>query len=518
MRGKTKAISIFIIGTLLFATTIILLNGSYIWASLNLQVELSGSKKFPVNSRVLFINDINGDGNQEIAILNNRRIIEIYTISSLDQPILTYNLSRYVTMLFDIKAKVIKIQDQNILTVVGAIPINESHETLKILCFSTQSSDYLLWYFEKDIPYPASYIFADINNDTTDDLIVSTPFSVFTVDLKTKQLLWERNIEFDYIFSTILVGDVNGDKETEIVRCSEDIIYVFFGANGTILAKLRFGTLDEKYDYFSATIYDINNDGAEDVICAREGIGVYAISFSKNNTDTPWKWLWYSSLSFAPEKVSVYKYYVDTYVYVKGSGEISVFNALTGELMWRKKILIPFETVDDINNDNLLELVGGYNGTFYFMRLFDGKILYNFTVDLNDFLNLTSQDESGTDDFHNLRETIHTYVAWTKPIVIDLNNDLKKEIIVGANMFSNDKQGTFLLVLGSNGALILKKIITTNPVKLMDVYYYFNTLNEKSWVIVSLELSDALLNEYSDLRIYILISKRSPLSQFFLAL
>ena len=78
----------------------------------------------------------------------------------------------------------------------------------------------------------------------------------------------------------------------------------------------------------------------------------------------------------------------------------------------------------------MLELVSGYNNTFYFIRLLDGTFLRNFTVDPNYFLNLTSQNKRDLGEIHDMKETIHTYTTWTKPIVIDLNNDSKKEIIV----------------------------------------------------------------------------------------
>ncbi|MEQ9714060.1 MAG: VCBS repeat-containing protein [Candidatus Asgardarchaeum sp.] len=479
---------------------LVFLNETYTWAPLHLQVELLESKQVPIHSQILFINDVNGDGIQEVAVLNNKKIIEVYTISSLDSPILSYNISKYITKAHNLNAKIIDVQGTSMLVVVGASFVNETHEALQILCYSIQSSDSLLWHFEKAFQYSVSYTFADINNDSVEDVIAATPFSVFVIDLKARQLLWERNIDYDDISNIVLVGDVNGDKRIEVVRCSENLIYVLSSDNGKILSKLKFGTLDEKYDYFSATIYDINNDGAEDVIYAREGKGIYAISFSKNNIrGMSWGFLWSLSLSVAPMKVSVYRD-TETYVYVRSCGKISVINAQSGELIWSKEIPLYYETVDDIDSDDLLELVSGYNNTFYFIRLLDGTILHNFTVDLNCFLNLTSQNKEDLGEIHDMRETIHTYTTWTKPIVIDLNNDSKKEIIVGANMFAKNKQGLFLLIIGSNGELILKKMITEKPMQMR--IYYCSTSSGNMKIIIFLEPLDTLLNKYSELRIY----------------
>lgn len=422
------------------------------------ELNLIGSTELPWFSYLIFLGDINGDKKSEIVfyvdiIENENKEILIFDASAINRgPVAQINLSKYVDDVF----MPFRFDDVNSDGILDIIIVGRvSDKLIRILCLAGDTYT-TLWSTELNVTnvlwFSSGSI--DVNGDGIIDIIICNNGDVFAVNGLNGSLLWkgEEHIVLDRF--RILTGDVNGDGRLEIILISLNHIYALASSNGTIYWHYfycRGPTVD--VDSMRVTLHDINGDGCDEIIYAKKEYGVYCISAEDGRP----KYLWLRTTPhYDPRKLKVVFERGKYLVIVFDHRGINAFAAENGEIVWSRDISIYFGAIEDINDDGSMEILGGENTTFYYLSAANGLTLHTYSPNTEYLLSKVPESENQYIETHGLK--IHTkskskefYVLWYYPMVYDLDNSGKKEVIVGVHIHKYGRAGNFILILSSRG-------------------------------------------------------------------
>lgn len=321
----------------------------------------------------------------------------------------------------------------------------------------------------------------DFNDDKQIDVVTGASSTVFAVDGRTGQTIWNNTDPVGPIFS-LSVGDLDGDGNMDVVAGGWDQnITALQGNTGKLLWKFG-GEMNETtpQNWIRTTdIADFNGDGIDDVIAGSDDWHIYCINGSTGNL------LWrrpdneiVMNIPYALATGDIDNDSIMDIVIGDGSN-VYGYRGLDGALLWNNNIpSAPVRSliVANINNDHLPEIVvASADGKIYVLEGYTGKEVWRFTaggviesIALGDFkgdgvqndilvgsYNNTVYAINGSDGTELWRNVTNGWIRVVK--TSDINNDGFSDAIIGAG----DK--TIYLIDGKTSE-ILTTISTINSI------------------------------------------------------
>ncbi|MEQ9714153.1 MAG: PQQ-binding-like beta-propeller repeat protein [Candidatus Asgardarchaeum sp.] len=405
------------------------------------------SINLPYKSLLNFIGDINADGYNEIIISTDNDILILNATNGRvikELNILKYNnKSSMWSIIAIIDVNIDKKADMIILSRYMIEYEEKSYIIYKIFCISSDNGD-LLWISEYNVTdnlYLPKYNIINVNDDEVPDLIFYVSGFLYVIDCKNGSLIWKRQIENENYL--ILTGDTNGDGNLEVILMSAHSVYCFSIKSGKLYWNIKLSSIDDTYVYVRASIYDVDSDGNEEIIYATSDGHVGCIDTENNNPNHIWKNIITNGL-YRLKIINVKDGMIGLLVFTNKG--MYFLDSSNGSLLWTCSFHIVFDETDDINNDGIVEILGGDNTTFYYISAIDGNVIYTYNPNVESLLSKVYNS-----DISSLKVTIHTSIIWLLPKVYDINNDNNKEIIVVAKVTKYNKNGNFVIILNNRG-------------------------------------------------------------------
>ena len=213
-------------------------------------------------------------------------------------------------------------------------------------------------------------------------------YTLYCIDLQNGSLIWMRHFQYPktgvaYIVSKDLIEnglkrDFNNDNVEDLIVADSENIYIVSGWDGSIIKNITFSNIAD------AIIDDFDNNGHIEIVVESETGQLIAFSLPDSSK------LWSTTLS--------------------KTGRLDVVSENTKKT---KNILIT-------SSEN-----------YVLIKPTTGILIFNNSL-LNEFPKLKENNIKVEEDLKckNTNEEYFTY-SWTKPLSEDLNNDSRKEIIIG---------------------------------------------------------------------------------------
>jgi len=347
--------------------------------------------------------------------------------------------------------------------------------------------------------YSSAFI-GDIDNDGKKEIILYYNDEIFALNGEDGSLLWSFQTSSNEAFN-LVITDVNTDGEHEVITTGTGgFVYCLKGKDGSLLWSYTTPGI-EGWVNSSPTVDDIDNDGKAEVIFGTKDNKIYALNAEDGSVswiydyDIPeyrWDFTFYSSFSIkdvnGDEKPEV----------IANTGICYILNGEDGSLLWSYSggCLWTKPPIVDLDNDGEFELIG-----FIFMRdkkeihALNGKdgsdkwvfyIKNEETTPCPPVVGDIDEDEELEILFLAYDEKLYAIdgrdgsLLWiyeinnpeyeevcglfSFPIVGDLNNDGKNEVIFGADKL--------YILSGKNGSLIWSyttHAYGTNPYAIIDL-------------------------------------------------
>jgi len=295
--------------------------------------------------------------------------------------------------------------------------------------------------FSKDGFDVNSPIVYDIDNDGDKEIIIGTVGYQDTTDTIAGRLLIFNNdgstytadpegvvAEFInggywyYTYTTVGIGDVNGDGHSNIVSAATDGRIYVWQPDSIIGTKILLLDTYETNGAIITTplIADIDNNGRDDIIIGSDDMKLYALTFEGDSLitipDFPvllGHWLWSTPL------------FINDYLYVLTNDGLFYKISNKGEVIWKRleeslSFTASSPVAGDMDRDGTYEIIVS-TGT--------GKII--------------SVDEDG---FIEWQKTIKDTTFFSTPAISDLDGDGFLDVILaaGTRIYGFDKNGALL--------------------------------------------------------------------------
>ncbi len=275
---------------------------------------------------------------------------------------------------------------------------------------------------------------------------------------------------FEQIRPSPVIADINNDESAEII-CMENITetkVVALNNNGTAIWKAPLGAYKISA---SPAIADVNDDGYKDVIVSidQENGFIYAISGFNGNVLWsvnlyPGTLIYRRDISMSPvvgdinldgKNEIVCNIYLDKVTYPEDYWSLTTAISNNGQVLWKVQRqysrISASPTLVDINYDNYLEVVDVDRKSNIFVCSHEGQIIsgnniifsrlqfhstpiIGATADKELKIIVAAPDRRAYNVTSDLSEKYSLYTSGiikSAPLVMDLNNDKKAEIIVG---------------------------------------------------------------------------------------
>jgi outer membrane protein assembly factor BamB len=294
------------------------------------------------------------------------------------------------------------------------------------------------WVFSSgEIGFPFLSI-EDIDNDGKSEVVgVTTCNKIFALNGENGSVLWKQKVgecrccvpfsELTDEYSPAFIGDINNDGKKEIILHYNGEIFALNGEDGSLLWSFQTSSKEA----FDLVITDVNEDGNPEVITTDTGGFVYCLRGEDGSLlwsyTTPGIEGWVNSSPTVGDIDNDGKVEV---IFGTKDNKIYALNAEDGAVLWIYDYDIPeyswdftfhsSSSIKDINGDGKSEVIVN-TGNCVILKGEDGSLLWSYSGGC----------------------------LWTKPPIIDLDNDGELELIVP--IFMQDKK-EILALKGKNGS------------------------------------------------------------------
>lgn len=324
------------------------------------------------------------------------------------------------------------------------------------------TSGALLWQRKLDSAITASPAIGDINNDGVQRIIIGTESGwLYALTTDDGEILWKARCG-SCIRATAAITNCNHDGRTGIVIGGYGPwMFYLDGATG----KIKWKRYLPKHEFFggskagivsSPLIADVDLDGEAEIVTGMRSRRIYCLAARDG------KLKWFHELRYDPDSSPSFAIvngiptvYIGGGEHTGGNGDnaLIALRGDNGSVLWKSHVhggLDSSPIIADINNDGCLEVVitSLADASCHAFNAASGVKLWSYRFGPTD---------TCRHDANNVCVSRTTGVYWTEnavcrsyttPLVADLNNDSRMEIVVGSN------NGTLAMLSGHRGDLL----------------------------------------------------------------